>query len=111
MITLLLASTGGIQLSVITNDTVLEEGQTALLSCVAYGPTDLQFNWTFDGELEYNSSLVATYRMDTFVLGTRFQQFFLQVCSVEPEHSGTYTCMVGNGNVSLSSSLELTVLG
>ena len=106
------AGTGGIVQAVITNDTILEEGHTALLSCVAYAPMDLQFNWTRpDGVIEFNSSMVAVYEQDTMISSLRFQQVFLQICSVRPEDSGVYTCTVGYGGFSFSSDIELTITG
>lgn len=105
-------------MGVITDNTVLEEGHAALFSCVAYGPTDLTFSWFANGEpvmpeLNGNVSVVDIVEEITLVHDLRFQQSFLQICSVDAFDGGTYTCSVTNGpgGVTFSADLELTVLG
>ena len=55
--------------------------------------------------------MVTVYKEDNMVSSLRFQQVFLQICSVRPEDSGVYTCTVGYGNFSFSSDIELTITG
>ena len=99
------------ELVVLSNDTSLDEGETALLACVGYGLPDVEISWSFNGEIVMNSSLVTIYEEET-VQGERvFLQSFLQLCSLEPADAGAYTCVVSNGLTSVNSSVLLAVSG
>jgi len=96
---------------VISNDSSLVEGETALLACVGYGQPDVEITWVRDGETVMNSTLITIYEED-IVQGERlFKQSFLQLCSVDLVHSGGYTCVASNGERSVNSTVQLTVTG
>lgn len=85
------------------------EGETAVLACAGYGEPSSDITWTRNG-VEVSPNITVT--QDDVVFGTRaFSRSLLQLCSVEMEDSGAYTCVVGNGNVSVSRTVQLTVTG
>jgi len=93
---------------VISNDTSLTLGETALLACVG---SDADISWSFNGQVISNTSLVTIYEKEV-VYGTRvFKQFFLQLCNLMHSNAGDYTCVVTNGRTLVSASTSLTVSG
>lgn len=95
----------------VSSNTTLEEGEATLLACVGYGPEGINVTWYRDGMSEMNSSLISTYQNDIMILGRTFTQTFLELCSVSMEDAGLYTCVVTNGDITMTSSVELNVAG
>ena len=82
-----------------------------MLICVGYGQPNVDITWSRDGQVILNSSSVSITEEDLIQGGRTFKQSFLQVCSVQFDQSGTYTCSVNNGIMSTNSSLQLSVNG
>lgn len=96
-----------IDLVVLSDDTVLYEGETTLLSCVAFGEPSLSITWTFNNQSVVNTSLISVFEEQFFQAGRVFTHSFLQICSDNVADTGRYTCSITNGLVSLNASLEL----
>ena len=96
---------------VISNDTSLATSETAVLVCVSDADSSLSTTWTHNGETVTNTSLITVYEEETNQGGRVFRLTFLQLCSVEVEDSGAYTCVVSNSQTSADSSVQLTVSG
>ena len=93
---------------VLSNDTILNEGEFVLLTCVGYGlPYVAEINWTLNGKEVRNSSLVSIYKLGLPYGG--FEQSFLQLCAVGRPDSGVYTCTVSNGSITASATTRLDV--
>ena len=92
----------------ISNDTSLTVGETALLTCVGYGQSDGQITWNKDGEDVMNSSLVSVYEEEVTLGGRQFKQSFLELCIFEISVAGIYTCTVQDV---ISASTQLFVSG
>ena len=82
-----------------------------MLICVGYGQPNVDITWSRDDQVISNSSLVSIYEKDLVQGGRLFRQSFLQLCSVQMEDSGVHTCVVSNGMPSVTSTVELSVLG
>ena len=82
-----------------------------MLICVGYGLPNVDITWSRDGQIISNSSLVSIYEEDLAQGGRVFRQSFLQLCSLQMADSGNYTCAVSNGISSLTSTVDLSVLG
>ena len=103
---------GGIlELAIISNDTSVDAGESAVLICVGYGQPNVDITWSRDGQVISNSYLVSVYEEDLAQGGRVFKQSFLQLCSLQMSDSGVYTCSVSNGLSSVNSTVELSVLG
>ena len=81
----------------ISNDTSLTVGDTALLTCVGYGQPDVQITWSRNGENIMNTSLISIYEEEVTQGGRLFKQSFLQLCNIEVSDAGSYVCTVSNG--------------
>ena len=99
----------GVEVVVISNDTTLAEGETALLACVGYSQADVEISWSFNGEIVQNSSLVTVFKEEVVRGGRVFTQSYLQLCSLAPSNAGSYVCIVSNGQRSANASTELSV--
>ena len=99
-------------LPLISNDTTLDTGETALLVCVGYGLPSVSITWSINGETVSNTSLITIYE-EEFIHsdGRVFKQSFLQLCSVERFNAGSYTCTASNGQRTASAETVLTVAG
>ena len=104
-------SGGALELAIISNDTSVDAGETAVLICVGFGQPSADITWSRDGQVISNSSLVTIYEEDLAQGGRVFKQSFLQLCSLRMSDSGSYTCTVSNGLSSVNSSVELSVAG
>ncbi len=102
---------GALELAIISNNTSVDAGETAVLICVGFGQPRADITWTRDGQEISNRSLVTIYEEDLAQGGRVFKQSFLQLCSLRMSNSGVYTCSVSNGLSSVNSSLLVTVNG
>ena len=92
----------------ISNSTALRTGDTALLTCVGFGP-DVEISWSFNGAPVVNTSLITIYEEDV-VQGERiFKQSFLQICSLAEADAGGYTCIASDGFTTANATTQLTV--
>lgn len=107
--TIIAAAYTSVELALISPDTTLAEGETAILACVGYSQPYVEVTWMHRGAPVMNSSLVTTYQEDTVEMGLPFRQSFLQLCSVSLANSGEYTCIVTNGLSSVNSTVQLTI--
>ena len=90
----------------ISNDTSLTEGETALLACEAIGFLNVEITWIHDGQTVSNSSLVTVSEVQEERL---IHQSFLKIFNVEEADAGVYTCIIRNGDTSVNTSTQLTV--
>ena len=91
----------------ISNDTALRTGETALLACVGFGE---EISWTFNGAPVVNTSFVTICEEDV-VQGERiFKQSFLQIRSLVEADAGGYTCITSDGYTTTNATTQLTVI-
>lgn len=91
----------------ISNETTLDEGETALLSCLGHGDLDVGISWWFNGARVGNTSLTTVYGEDLVKGGRVFMQSFLELCSVTTSAMGGYTCVISNSRRSVNSTVQL----
>ena len=108
---LLLSGAAELELVVISNDTSLTVGDTALLTCVGYGQPDVQITWSRNGENIMNASLISIYEEEVTQGGKLFKQSFLELCSLQSSDAGDYVCTVGNGAATANATTQLLVFG
>ena len=100
----MICDTSGRAVVLISDDSTLPGGDTAVLTCVAYNPSNEMITWTRDGQPIMDSPVVMIYQRD--VVGyTNFKQSLLQICSLGLSDAGNYTCAVGAAN----ATVQLTV--
>jgi hypothetical protein len=83
-----------VELVALSEDTLLDAGQTTILVCVGSGDT---ISWRFNGAPVANTSLVTTYEQEVIKGGRVFKQSHLQICAATESVAGEYTCTVRNG--------------
>jgi hypothetical protein len=93
----------------LSKDVSLNEGETAILVCVAVGQP-VKVSWSFNGAPVVNNSFITIFEED-FVQGIK--QSFLQICSLVGSDAGGYTCVAsgGQGHETSTSSVQMTVFG
>ena len=96
------------ELVLISNDTSLTVGETALLTCVGYGQPNVEITWSRNGEI-MNGSEVAIYEEEVIQGGRRFKQSFLELCNLQGPDAGNYVCTVSNGQATVSATTQLFV--
>lgn len=95
----------------ISNDTAVTFGGTALLTCIGYAIPMVEVSWMLDGRTITNSTAVTITEADVALSGALFKQSVLQICSISPTQSGTYTCAVTNTQIDIDAPIEVSVSG
>ena len=101
----------GAEVTIISNNSSVAEGESALLTCVGSGPSPVVITWIHKGRVILTSPQATILEEHVFVGTSRFTQSFLRICSVGLKDAGDYTCVVSIGETSANSSTHLTVTG
>ena len=91
----------------------VDAGTTVTYVCVGYGEDEPpNIFWEFGDQLLSNdtSSLVTVYDSQVVENGLVFTQSILELCSVEIENAGEYSCTANNSRGSNSSTFILNVI-
>ena len=107
----IIASTAGLDLVIISEDTTACQGETVLLVCVATGEPTVEFTWVRRGTEVANSSRVIYIEEDRIESNISFRVSYLQLCKVRASDGGGYTCVVSGQNLTYSASTQLNVSG
>ena len=91
---------------VISNDTALRTGETALLACVGFGE---EISWSFNGAPVVNTSLITICEEDVAQGERIFKQSFLHIRSLGEGDAGGYTCIISDGFTTTNATTQLTV--
>lgn len=97
-------------MAVISNVATLNEGETALLSCMGFADP-ATISWSNNGQPVENTSLTTIYEEEVIEDGRMYLQSILQLCSLNKSNAGVYTCTVSNGRAEGTASTILTVSG
>ena len=90
--------------------TDVPDGDTVLLTCVAYGDLPLSISWSRDGSTLMNDSQrITIYEQEVEEGGITFIQSILQICSTEANDAGVYSCIAENEAGNDTAAFELTV--
>ena len=90
--------------------TDVPDGDSVLLTCVAYGDLPLSISWSRDGSTLMNDSQrITIYEEEVEVGGITFVQSILQICSTETNDAGVYNCIAENEAGNDTANFELTV--
>ena len=89
--------------------TDVPDGDTVLLTCVAYGDLPLSISWSRDGSTLMNDSQRITIYQEEVEGGITFIQSILQICSTEANDAGVYSCIAENEAGNDTAAFELTV--
>jgi len=87
----------------------VREGNTVILTCVAYGVPNADVTWNKGGEEIFNTTRMAVYSTRLVEGGVPFMQVTFKICGVGLEDAGMYSCQSSNQNVSDTRSLNLKV--
>ena len=90
----------------------VDAGTTVTYVCVGFGEDEPpNIIWRFgDQELTNDtSSLVTVYESQLIENGLVFTQSILELCSVEVDNAGMYSCTANNSRGSNSSTFTLSV--
>ena len=90
----------------------LNEGNTALLVCIAVGVPYPSIQWYKDDELiTWNGSLTSVYDETSEHSTLLFTTSILELCSLNGNDTGTYSCIAMNeaGNSSTTVDIQINL--
>ena len=91
--------------------TEVPDGDTVLLTCVAYGDLPLSISWSRESSILINDSQrITIYGDEVEEGGITFIQSILQICSTEANDAGVYSCIAENDAGNDTAAFELTVI-
>ena len=90
-------------------DTEISEGNTLILTCVAYGEPMPEISWSASEGVIYNSSRVRVYSNVIEENGVEFVYSSLEICSVTAEDEGRYWCAASSSQGIAVVDFEVTV--
>ena len=96
------------------SDVYVDEGDTVLLTCVAHGPPETVITWfvpgpdTYIGNGTYND-IISVYRSTSVQNDVLFVTSILEICGIELENSGEYTCLAASESGYDSVQFNVTV--
>ena len=83
-------------------------GDTVTLACAGYSEPYVEITWILNGASVYYSPLLTNTTEDV-TDPIPIRQSFLQICAVNANVSGSYTCIVSNRVMSTEYTIQLTV--
>ena len=89
----------------ISNDTALRTGETALLACVGFGE---EISWSFNGAPVVNTSFITICEEDV-QRERMFKQSFIRIRTLVEADAGGYTCIISDGYTTTNATTQLTV--
>ena len=94
------------------DDVEVTVGNTVIFTCVALATPLLEVEWTANGETIYNESdpRVSVYSDTLEQGGMTFVVSTLEVCSVELEDEGLYSCVARQGVRNMTAYFTLSVV-
>ena len=93
-----------VQLMAISSHASPDEGDSIILSCVGSGQPSVDVTWMYDGNTLANDSHYTLYEKGE----AQFKESYLRICDVGSDDIGSYTCTVGNGVRTDSSTADVT---
>ena len=105
IITVLSIGSQASEVVVISNDTALRTGETALLACVGFGE---EISWSFKGAPVVNTSFITICEEDV-QRERMFKQSFIRIRTLVEADAGGYTCIISDGYTTTNATTQLTV--
>ena len=93
-------------------DTVAEDGNTVIFTCVAVGAPPPYVSWTFEDYplTNYSSSQITVYQDVLEETGILFTVGTLEICNVMSDNTGEYSCVASSGDRNVSVYFTLTTV-
>ena len=88
-----------------------EEGNTIVLTCVAFGVPNPDISWTANGVTLSNDSRITVYSELVEEGGVMFVSSMLEICSVGVDDAGRYSCMASYGERNDTAMFNVSVTG
>ena len=86
-------------------------GNTITFVCVAYGIPDPSISWNRGDIVLNNGSQIIIHEVLLALDGVKYLQSILELCSVEEEDAGQYSCLTENSIGNDTAAFALTVNG
>jgi len=86
-------------------------GNTITFVCVAYGIPDPSISWNRGDTTLSNGSQIFIYEVLLVQDGVKYVQSIIELCSVEEEDTGQYSCFAENTIGNGTATFMLTVNG
>ena len=89
----------------------VSEGNTIVLTCVAFGVPNPDISWTANGVTLSNESRITVYSELVEEGGVMFVSSMLEICSVGVDDAGRYSCMASYGERNDTIMFNVSVTG
>ena len=86
-------------------------GNTITFVCVAYGIPDPSISWNRGDTTLNNGSQIFIYEVLLVQDGVKYVQSIIELCSIEEENGGQYSCFAENTVGNDTATFVLTVIG
>ena len=93
-------------LGLISNDTTVNLGETAVLTCLGFGEPEVNIFWSYMGRTLRNTSLLTIVEE---ISQLDFKTSYLQLCDLIRSESGEYMCTVTNTHFLVNATTQLSV--
>ena len=88
-----------------------DNGNTITFVCVAYGIPDPSISWNRGDTTLSNGSQIFIYEVLLVQDGVKYVQSIIELCSIEEENGGQYSCFAENTVGNDTATFVLTVIG
>ena len=89
--------------------TSVDAGSSLTLACVAYGDPVPTISWNKGSSELTNSSVITIYQDVLEIRGVAFMRSILEICSVDGDDAGQYSCFSENSVSNDTANFELSV--
>ena len=89
--------------------TSVDAGSSLTLACVAYGDPVPTISWNKGSSELTNSSVVTIYQHVLNISGVIVMRSILEICSVDEDDAGQYSCFSENSVSNDTANFELSV--
>jgi len=90
-------------------ETSVDAGSSLTLACVAYGDPVPTISWNKGSSELTNSSVVTIYQHVLNISGVIVMRSILEICSVDEDDAGQYSCFAENSVSNDTANFELSV--
>ena len=90
-------------------ETSVDAGSSLIQACVAYGDPVPTISWNKGSSELTNSSVITIYQDVLEIRGVAFMRSILEICSVDGDDGGQYSCFAETSVSNDTANFELSV--
>ena len=87
----------------------VDAGSSLTVACAAYGDPVPTISWSRGSSELANSSVITIYQEVLNVSGLAFMKSILEICSIDEDDAGQYSCFAETSTSNDTANFELSV--